>query len=495
MAYKSLRDWLARLEEEGQVKHITTEVDWNLELGAIVRRVSDQKGPALLFENIKDYKNTACRKFVALTMGTRGRTAMALGLPKDVSYRGITEALREGFKKRIEPVIVSSGPVKENIMKGDAVNLYEIPVPKYFYMDGGRYISTHSATVTMDPDTKLMNIGMYRGMIGDDEKSIPVLMARSKHWGIHFSRYEQRGEDMPVAVAYGLDPALKICAGVPLGHHGYSEYEIVGGLRGAPVELVKCETNDIYVPASAEIVVEGRISTDPATFQMEGPYGEYTGFFGGMARPRQTIHVDCITHCNDPIFQGCPEGITPGHLYGHVNWLVPGTCAAIWNNLESIGVPNVLGVWSNPVTNGTNLRIQIDTIYRGHAKQVAAAIFSSPMCKDYGKNVIVVDKDIDVFDDEAVEWALAYRTNAAMGDFQFFEGTIGSMLDPSIPLADRDNVKYGQGKWTRVLTDATVNWDLEPEEQYGGRREPPLCTQLPPEVDQLITKRWQEYGF
>jgi len=117
------------------------------------------------------------------------------------------------------------------------------------------------------------------------------------------------------------------------------------------------------------------------------------------------------------------------------------------------------------------------------------------MCKDYGKNVVVVDKDIDIYSDEAMEWAMAYRTNAAMDDIQFFKGTIGSMLDPSVPLADRDNVKYGQGKWTRVLIDATVNWDLEPEEQYGGRREPPFCTELPPEIDQLITRRWREYGF
>ena len=493
--YKSLRDWLAVLEKEGQLKHITAEVDWNLELSAIVRRVSDQQGPALLFENIKDHQDTACRKFLALAMGTRERVAMAFGLPRDADYRTITEFFKDGFKKRIEPVVVSTGPVKENIVKGDAVDLYQIPVPKYFHMDGGRYISTHSATVTMDPHTDLMNIGMYRGMIGDDEKSIPVLMARSKHWGVHFSRYEGRGEEMPVAVVYGLNPALKVCAGVPVPHHGYSEYEVIGGLMGEPVELVKCETNDLYVPASAEIVLEGRISADPATFQSEGPYGEYTGLFGGMARPRQTIHVDCITYRNDPIFQGCPEGIVPGHMYGHVHWLIPGTCAALWGNLEHMGVPNVVGLWSKLAGCATNVRVQIDKIYRGHAKQVAAGLWASGMSKDYAKHVIVVDKDIDVFDDDAVDWAFAHRTNAAMDDFQFFKGTIGSMLDPSVPLEQRDNVKYGHGKWTRVLIDATVNWDLEIQEQYGGRREAPKCTELPPEVEQLINKRWQEYGF
>ena len=495
MPYQSLRDWIAKLEEEGQIKHITAEVDWNVELGAIVRRVSNQQGPALLFENIKDHQNTACRKLFINGMCSRERAAMALGLPQETSYRGIVEFLKEQFRHLVKPVVVTSGPVKENIVNGDAVNLYEFPVPRYNHLDGGRYISTHAATITMNPDTKIMNIGMYRGMIGDNEKSIPVLLARSLHWGIHFSKYEQRGEEMPVAVAYGLDPALMICAGIPVHHPGHSEYEVVGSLRGAPVELVKCETSDLYVPASAEIVVEGRISPDPATFQLEGPFGEYTGFYGGLSRRRHTIRVECITYRNDPIFQGGIAGSSPGRLSESSYWVEPANCAIIWRYLEDIGIPNVMGVWAHPVVSSTNLRVQIDKIYRGQAKQVAAALWASHLSKDYAKNVIVVDKDIDVFDDEAVEWALAYRTNAAMDDFQFFKGTIGSMLDPSTPLPLRDNVKYGHGKTTRVLIDATVNWDLEPEEQYGGRREPPLCTEIDPETDELISRRWQEYGF
>ncbi len=112
-----------------------------------------------------------------------------------------------------------------------------------------------------------------------------------------------------------------------------------------------------------------------------------------------------------------------------------------------------------------------------------------------GRNIIVVDKDIDIFDDEAVEWALAYRTNADMGAIKFFPGTRASSLDASVPLSQRDELKYGAGKWTRVLTDATVNWELEPEEQYGGKREPPLCTEATPEIAELVSRRWQEYGF
>jgi len=298
---------------------------------------------------------------------------------------------------------------------------------------------------------------------------------------------------MPVAVVYGWDPTLLIYSGTALVHPDCSEYELVGGLRGEPVELVKCETSDLYVPATAEIVVEGRISPDPKTFQMEGPFGEYPGFYAGFGQPKPVIHVDCITHRNDPIFRGGIVGHSPGHASEGMYWVGPVHCAVIWRALELAGVPNVTGVWGPPLAHLTNLRIQIDKIYRGHAKQVANAVFCLPSAQHRGKNLIVVDKDIDIFDDSAVEWALAYRTNADMGDFQFFSGTPGSMLDPSIPLPQRNVVKYGMGKWTRVFIDATVNWDLEPEEQYGGKREPPLCTEIDPKTEELINKKWKDY--
>ncbi len=153
--------------------------------------------------------------------------------------------------------------------------------------------------------------------------------------------------------------------------------------------------------------------------------------------------------------------------------------AVIWAALENIGVPNILGVWGTLTSQLGNIRIQINKIYRGQAKQVAAALFGlSNLSMHSAKNVIVVDKDIDVFDDQAVDWAMCYRTNAEMGAFQFYPGTPYSPLDPSIPLPQRDVMKYGSGKCTRVLIDATVNWELEPEEQYGGKREPPRCTEI-----------------
>jgi 4-hydroxy-3-polyprenylbenzoate decarboxylase len=494
MADRSLREWIAAIERMGQLKKIKAEVDWNLELSTITRRVVNQAGPALLFENVKGYQNTVCQRVFTNGLGSRERTAVALGLSSEASYREIVKVIKERLGKQVAPVIVAAGPVKQNVIRGKDVNLYEFPVPKYNHLDGGRYINTYAGSVTMDPDTKIMNIGMYRGMIGDNEKSIAVLMHRTRHWGRHFTQYERLGKEMPVAVFYGWDPVHIMCAASPLVHPGYSEYEIMGSLREEPVELVKCETSDLYVPASAEIVIEGRMSPDPKTFQLEGPFGEYTGFHGGERRPKPVIRVECITHRDDPIYRAFAEGNSPGQRAELQYWAPPMSSAVIWRSLEQAGVPNITGVWGSAITSLMNLRIQIDKLYRGHAKQVAAAVWGLGS-QNKGKNLIVVDKDIDIFDDEAIEWAMAWRTNAEMGDIQFFRGTIGESLDPSTPFDQRDPMKYGAGKSTRVFIDATVNWDLEPQEQYGGRREPPLCTDTLPEITDLVSRRWKEYGI
>ncbi len=489
-----MRDWINYLESENQLKRVTSEVDWDEEIGAICRKVSSKEGPALLFENIKGYQSARCRRLFTNGLGSRSRVALALGLPLKSDDRTITSTFKDMYSGRVEPKRVDSGPVKENILTGKDVDLYQFPIPLWNGVDGGRYINTHCSTVTMDPETKLMNVGTYRGMIGS-KNTIPVLLSASQHWGHHFAKYTKLGKEMPVAVVYGWDPTLLIASCAPLMHHDCSEYEIVGSMRQEAVELVKCETSDLWVPASAEIVIEGKISSDPKTFEMEGPFAEYVGYYGGQARPKPVIRVECITHRNDPIFRGGLEGSTPGQWTEPSYYMTHSKCAVVWNYLESIGLPYILGVWASPITRGTTIRVQIHKIYRGQAKQIAHAIWGSHMMNYTGKNVIVVDEDIDVFDDEAMEWAIAYRVNADMGDIEISHGCIGSMLDPSVPLSSRDIVKYGQGKWSPVLIDATINWELEPQEQYNGKRYPRLASEISPRIKGIIEKRWAEYGL
>lgn len=494
MAYHDLREWISTLEKAGLVSHVECEVDWDRELGAISREMLNKNGPALLFEKIKDHRDTWCKRLFTNGMATSERLSLALGLPQDTSFKEITRVVKGRIATPSGVKVIDTGPVKENIIRDDEVNIYDIPAPKWHPWDGGRYISTHCQVVTSDPDTGLLNVGTYRGMITDKNR-IGVILATTQHWGHHFKKYKDRGADMPVAVIYGWDPALLMLAGANLVHPGCSEYEYASSLRGQECELVKCETNDLLVPATSEIVLEGFISTDPSTYVMEGPFGEYPGYYGGLASEKPAITVTCITHRNDPIFRGGSEGISPHSWSEDGCYAPPFLSAIVWNLLETVGVPGVLDVWGTNVTATTILKVKIKKAYRGHAKQVANAIWGTGIANYAGKIVLVVDEDIDIHDMEAVEWAIAYRMNADMDQLLVFPGTFGSMLDPSVPLNERDVLKYGQGKWSRVLVDATMNWQLEREEQYGGERFPAVCTEIHPDDKKKIIERWEEYGI
>jgi 4-hydroxy-3-polyprenylbenzoate decarboxylase len=496
MAYDDFREWISTLEKEGQLSRVSCEVDWNREIGAITREVlsRSKSGPSLLFENIKDYKDTWCKKVFVNGLSARERVALAVGLSTDTPFKDIVRVIKERIAKPSEIKVVDTGPVKENIIKGDDIDLFQIPVPQWRRLEGGRYIHTPTSIVTRSRETGLMNVGTYRGQIVEKDR-IGTILATTQHWGHHYSSYKNKNEVMPVAAVLGWDPVLVMLAGAPILHPGCSEYEFASSLRQSPCELVKCETNDLLVPASAEIVIEGYISSDPSEFRMEGPFGEYTGYMGGQAAPRPNIKVTAITHRNNAIFRGALEGCQPHNWSESAYYTVPCFSAVTWNLLDTVGVPGVLDVWANPVTENTISKVRIRKAYRGHAKQVANALWGSTIANYAGKFVIVVDEDVDIHDYEQLEHAIAHRVNPDMNHILFFPGTFGSMLDPSVPLPQRNVVKYGQGKWTRVLIDATINWELEPEMQYGNEKFPPSAVEIEPDDKALIDRRWNEYGI
>ncbi|MBI4489324.1 MAG: UbiD family decarboxylase [Deltaproteobacteria bacterium] len=221
MAFADLREWICSLEEKGQLRRIKVEVDWDEEIGAITREISSQYGPALLFDNIKAYQNTLCRRLFTNGTGTRERVCRLLGLSEQTSYRDLVLNFKERFLSRVEPRRVQGGPVKENVITAEAVDLYQLPVPKWNPLDGGRYIMTSASVVTMDPETKILNVGTYRGMIST-KRTISVLLAATQGWGKQFTKYRQAGKEMPVAVVLGWDPTLLV-ASTPVSHPEYKE--------------------------------------------------------------------------------------------------------------------------------------------------------------------------------------------------------------------------------------------------------------------------------
>lgn len=486
MAFLDLRQYLDVLESAGELHRIKSRVNWDSEIGAIAEESIRRRAGALLFENIQDYQNTHGKKLLINTHESPKRMALALGLPPDTPIMEIIKTCKQREKQLMKPRVVASGPCKEVIhMEGD-VNLLEVPAPKLHSKDGGRYLQTYGGVVTKDPESDWTNVGIYRGMV-HDATSMGFLWVPTQHWGIHGRKYKAMGKPMPMAVTIGAG-ALAAPTYYSYLPAGVCEYDLMGAFAQEPIELVRCETVDLLVPASSEIVLEGEMSLDPATFRKEGPFGEYPGYYTSVwAEPRPVFKVNCITHRKDPILQCQTPGMYPQEP---IPFLTLITSAQTWNRLESAGIEGVTGVFIEPAQPAV-IYISIDSRYYGHSRQVAAALWGLGL--NYtGKYVFITDSDVDITSAARVMAAVANRTQASK-DLVIFPGTFGGPLDPSMdPEVKRRT--GGLGSWDRVLIDATWPMDWEPREEWGGLRHPPAC-QAEPELAEKIRERWESYGI
>ena len=488
----SLRSWLRRLHDADQLRQVQCEVDSNLELGAITRINLGLAGPALLFENLTDYRNSISTSFVTCGLGNKRQLCALLDLAPETADKEIVRHVKDTYSNPVEPVIVDHSPVKQNILTGAAIDLNQFPAPVWQELDGGRYLNTFCGIVTKDRNTGRENIGLYRGQLVD-RNHIAMVMLPTQGGGGHLTGYRQSREKMPVAIAYGAHDVVPFCAGSPFPRH-VCEWDMMGAILGKPIELVRCETVDLVAPAGAEVIVEGYLDPDPATYRMEGPFGEYPGYAGGTPSPKPVLEVTCVTHRDDPIMRGTLEGCRPGFpsedsILCSYSW-----SAIFWNMLEAAGVVGVTDVWCPHVSTGTHIVVQIRKQYRGHAQQVAMALWGTSAAQWFFKHVLVVEEDIDIRDPLALEWAVAFRVNAGMDQVMTFGPTFGSPLDPSTSHDVLDMPHFRTGKWTRVLIDATRNWDLAANEDWDGQSFPPVG-KLEPELEQKIRARWEEYGI
>lgn len=184
MALNDLREWISKLEKEKELARIKVEVDWNLEIGGIARKNMDTGGPALLFGNIKDCKNTICKRFFTCSLSTYARIALMMGLSKDTPYRDIVQVWRERVKKPIKPVAVSNSPCKQNLLRGGDIDPFQFPTPYWEKSDGGRYLGTSHGVVSKDPETGWTNVGVYRAMI-HDRNTTTMSVAQGQHIWFH----------------------------------------------------------------------------------------------------------------------------------------------------------------------------------------------------------------------------------------------------------------------------------------------------------------------
>lgn len=496
VAYKDLREWIAALEAEGQLTRVSAEVDWKYELGAVVRRTWDIHGdasPALLFTNIKGYPAPGPNKLFTGAFRSWYRAAMMLGLdPKTATRNQILRTLKERItdkSQHIPPRWVKTGPVKENIIKGDDVDLGIFPTPHWNERDGGRLLGSFASIFTKDRDSGWINVGVYRLMMHSKNELGIQLDPANQHIGEHYFKKIQDDEPMEVAIAIGHEPALSFMACIPTVER-VSELDIAGAIRGAPIDVVKAETVDLPVPANAEIVIEGTIH--PKERKMEGPLGEYPGYYGSVAGPKPVVRVKCITHRNDPIFRGTLEGhpVNEDHMT-----LALGHAAYAWDILERNSIKGVVDVAMPLDACGyATCVVSIKPLMEAHPDVVACALWGSkPIVWAY-KHVIVVDEDIDPWNSEMVNWSIAWRTRASE-DIKIWKNHKGSRLDPRIPPEEK-------GFQDRVLIDATRPfhwaprqvWSTEPEGRGLPLKFPP-STRPATETCLRVNHRWDQFDI
>jgi UbiD family decarboxylase len=468
MAFKDLREFLEAAQSLGEVKAIEG-ADWNLEIGCITEIMAEKEGPLLLFDAIPGYPQGF--RLVTNFLGTPRRFALALGLPLDIPKLEMLKLWKERSPglKPVPPQEVPSAPVMENLVEGADVDLMRFPAPKWHELDGGRYIGTADLVVMRDPDSGWVNVGTYRGCIYDRDR-MTLWIGDSKHGKIIARKYWARGEACPVAIVLGCEPATWL-AGPSRLRAGTCEYDYVGAIRGAPVEVIRVGLAGLPVPASSEIVLEGEIPPLEEESAPEGPFGEWPGYYTHTGQ-ETVVRVRSVMCRNDPILLGNPPLLPTTMRYG-----IPLFAARIWEHLESSGIADVQGVWCHCHT--LMIVISLQQRYAGQAMQALTAAAGLSAGADMYRYFVAVDDDIDPSDFSQVLWALCTRVDPAESVQILRSWT--SDLDPRLAPTKRSQGDHTAG---RMLIDAC--------KPFPWRDRFPPTNRFNQEMREQVWEKWRD---
>lgn len=418
--FDDLRTFIDAAFELGEA-HLIEGADWDAEIGALVEAAAEliPDAPLILFDKIKGYPHGY--RVVSLPVASARLAAMALGLP----IEGKTKAeLREMAAtkladiKPIPPREVPGGPVMENVLTGDEVDLFKFPVPRFHAADGGRYIGTGDTLINRDPESGYINMGTFRMQVHEKDL-LGLWISPGKQGRQICQRYWDRGEACPVVATFGQDLLAFMCSS-SFSPWGVSELDKAGGLRGRPVEVIKGPITGLPIMAHAEIAIEGEVPPPSVQARFEGPFGEWPGYYSGgsigTGELQPVIRVKAIYHRNNPIIHDSAP-LWPGASKYGLNY------HGGRDRLEKAGIQDVVAVGS-PLQYMTVISIR--QRYPGHAKQAALAAASGTY---NGRWIVVVDEDIDPYNLKEVLWAMTTRCNPAT-DIDTIDGCWSTPLDP-----------------------------------------------------------------
>lgn len=407
MPFKDLREFITLLEEKKDLLRVKKPVDTRFEISAYIRKTSDRRGPAVFFEKVENFNTPV----IGGVFATRERAFLAL----ECTAKNYVEKFLHSLERLVPPRLVSEGPCKEIILKGEDIDLARFPIPIFSEKDPGPFI-TLGLVISKDSETRKNNTSIYRLQVKGKNR----LGIMAQQLLRQLSTAEAKGQGLPVAIAIGTDPVLALATQWQ-APYGTDELELAGALRGEPVEVVKAETVDLEVPATAEIVIEGTIL--PNLREEEGPFGEVSGYYT-PPHLKPVIEISAITHRRNPIYQAALTGMptTENHVlkqipleatyYWELKRRHPGVAAVHFPSAGAVGLIVVIGM-------------------KQAAECEARNVIATMLGTRRNKIIIVVDDDVDIYNMEKVLWAVATRSQPDE-DVVIFPRLTATKMDPSV---------------------------------------------------------------
>jgi 4-hydroxy-3-polyprenylbenzoate decarboxylase len=487
---RSLREYIEHLQALGEIQEIAAEVDWNLEMGAIIRRSYELRAPAPLFTRIKGIE-PGFRVLGAPAGLSRQpglalcRVALSLGLPAQAAAREIVTALADAHDRTPQrPRRVPDGPCKENRLLGAQVDLGRLPAPYIHEGDGGRYLNTWGTVIVQTPDRHWTNWSISRMMVTGKD-TLAGLVLPQQHLGIIFAMWKALDRPMPFALALGTEPVVPFVAGMPLDDH-VNEADFIGGYLGEPVEVVDAETVDLQVPATAEVILEGTVSVRETA--PEGPMGEYSGYLNPGAGTRQPVfYVSAMTYRDQPIVPVVAAGEPVEE--NHTCWGLAISAQVLWE-LRRHGFP-VASCFCPLESAGHWLVVTVQDSWRDRGssaqlvQELAQVVFRSRAGGMIPK-FLLLGADIDPTNLAEVVWAFATRCHPERGVVLFPDQEVL----PLVGYLSRDEKR--QRRSTKVIYNGLPADDVLPE---SLPKRSSFAHAWPRAIQERVVQNWQRYGY
>ncbi|KAJ1322917.1 phenacrylate decarboxylase [Microdochium nivale] len=492
-AQLDFRKFIDILREDGDLAEIDSEVDPHLEVGAICRRVSEIRDRAPLFTNVKGAKDGLWRIFGNAASLRRddkekfGRVARNLGLPATASWKEISDRfISWKTAKKVAPNILPTGPCKANKLFGDEIDLEALPVPYLHQGDGGKYLATYGVHVLQTPDKSWTNWSIFRGMV-HDKRRIVCLVGTGQHNSMIRDKWLAEGKtEMPWAMALGAPPIASVVAAMPVPD-GVSETEYIGAVTGKAMDLVKCETNDLLVPANSEIIMEGTMSlTEKGD---EGPFGDYLALvFDGEGGKGPLFRVDAITYRDNAILPiSCP-----GNIADESHTTAQLAAPELLLLCQKYGLP-IKDAYAPVETLATWCALQVDTEKLREmctssevlCKRIAELAFRDKSCMLINR-ILLVGDDVDVFDWDKLMWAYVTRCRPGHDEY-VFEDVASHPLVPYMGQIPPNPRRGG-----KMVSDCLLRSEYQRPRDF---RAVDFETSYPQHLRDKVVKNWAAMGF